>query len=370
MKLFEFMAKDFFKDYGITVPKGIVAENPEEVKKATYRLGEVAIKAQVLTGGRGKAGGIGFSSNPQHAFELAKKLFNTEIKGHKIEKVLVEQKVIFDQELYLAIIVDGSLRKPLLIVSASGGVDIEDVPEDKIIKMPIDKRYGIQPFMLREVGRRLQLEGVLIKQLTDTVTKLYRIFNDYDAELVEINPLVRSENALIAADGKMVIDDEAFFRYKANVPLTDERTEREKQAGDLGISYVELDGDIAVMANGAGITMATLDIIQHYGGSARNFMDAGGGAGEEATAKALEILLDTNPKAILINIFGGITRCDDVARAFTTVKNNLNIQVPVVVRLVGTNEDQGQRILAEAGVKAYKDLNEAAKKVVEIVYAS
>ncbi|MDA8234901.1 MAG: ADP-forming succinate--CoA ligase subunit beta [Clostridia bacterium] len=370
MKLHEYMAKSIMNQYGIPVPQGRVAGTPQEVAAIAKELGQVAVKSQVLSGGRGKAGGIKFASTAEEALVIGEELLKADLKGLKIEKVLIEEKIIIDRELYLAIALDGTARKPVLIASAHGGMDIEEVPEEHIVKKHIDVNIGILPFIGREVVRRMGLKDAIGKQVGDIIVKLYKVFKDYDAELAEINPLVISGDKVIAADGKLKLDDEASYRYPEGTPITEERTEREKKAHDLGISYVELEGDIAVMANGAGITMATLDIIQYYGGQARNFMDAGGGAGSEATAKALEILISTQPKVILAIIFGGITRCDDVARAFARVKETMGIPVPVVIRLSGTNEAEGIRILREIGINSYDNIAEAAAKAVELAKAN
>lgn len=365
MKLYEYMGKELFAKYGIPVPEGGVAATADEAAALTEKIGSVVVKSQILSGKRGKAGGIGFTDNPVEAREFAGKLLGSELNGFIVEKVLVEKKLQIDREFYLAITLDGTVRKPIILASAQGGMDIEDVPEEHMVRMPLDVTIGMQPFITREVTRRLGVSGPVAKQIADILMKLYSLFTQMDAELAEINPLVISGESVIAADAKVTIDDDALFRHK-DLPVVEERTEAEKKAHELGLSYVELDGDIAVMANGAGITMATLDLIQYYGGAAANFLDAGGGAGVEQTAKALELLLSKNPKAILINIFGGITRCDDVANAFAYVKKNIGIPVPVVIRLVGTNEDKGREILSEVGIDAYKFMHEAAQKAVEI----
>lgn len=366
MKLYEFMGKELLAKYGIPVPEGGVAVTPEEAAELAEKIGSVVIKAQILSGKRGKAGGIGFTDKKDEAGRFSANLLGSELNGYKVEAVLVEKKLQIDREFYLAITVDSAARKPLILASAKGGMDIEDVPEADLVKMTLDVTVGMQPFVTREVTRRLGVTDVVAKQIADILSKLYRLFVEIDAELVEINPLVISGETVIAADAKITIDDDALFRQSA-LPLVEERTVAEKKAHELGLSYVELDGDIAVMANGAGITMATLDLIQYYGGTAANFLDAGGGAGVEQTAKALELLLSKNPKAILINIFGGITRCDDVANAFAHVKKNIGIPVPVVIRLVGTNEEKGREILLDMGIDAYKLMHEAAQKAVEIV---
>lgn len=366
MKLFEYMGKDIFAGYGIQVPRGRMAATPEDAKAVAGEIGgEVVVKSQILSGKRGKGGGILFASSPSEAGEAAAKILGSTVQGLKVESVLVEEKIRIDREFYLAITIDGSAKKPVIIASSSGGMDIEDVPDDEIVKYHIDISMGLQPYAAREIARRMGLSGPLAKEMHKILPLLYKIFREKDAELVEINPLVVSQDNLIAADAKVTIDDDGLFRQKG-LPHVEERTEAERKAHDLGLSYVQLEGNIAVMANGAGITMGTLDTLQYYGGSAANFLDAGGGTGMEGTAKALEILLEAKPRVILINIFGGITRCDDVATALVKVKNERVIPVPVVIRLVGTNEEAGVRILKENGFEAYKMMHEAAAKAVEI----
>ncbi|MFZ3100698.1 MAG: ADP-forming succinate--CoA ligase subunit beta [Desulfitobacteriaceae bacterium] len=370
MKLYEYMAKEIFLNNGIPVPKGAVFAGIEGVAAFVEKTGPVAIKSQVLSGGRGKAGGIKFASEPQDAVTKAQELLTTEIKGCKVERVLIEEKINIQQEIYIAIAIDGANRQPVFLASVAGGMDIEQVPEEKLIKRLLDVTIGLQPYAAREITRQLGLTGSIAQKTTDILLKLYQVFRKYDAELVEINPLVITPTGVLAADGKMTLDDDASFRYQPDVTLVEEKTAVEKRAADIGISYVELDGEVGVMANGAGITMATLDLIQEFGSSARNFMDAGGGSSMQATADALEILLSTEPKALMINIFGGITRCDDVATAFVQVKNAIDIPIPVVIRLVGTNEDLGTAILKENGIESYKDIKEAVTKVISLLNSS
>ncbi|MGQ9556988.1 MAG: ADP-forming succinate--CoA ligase subunit beta [Desulfurispora sp.] len=366
MKLFEYMGKQILAAYGIRTPRGKMVVSPDEAAAVARELGgEVVVKSQILSGKRGKGGGIKFAGSPEEAAQAAAQILGTQVQGYTVEMLLVEEKLDIDSEFYVAITIDGAARKPVLIASTRGGMDIEEVPEEDIVKQHIDVNYGIQPYLAREISRRLNLSGSIYKEFNALLPRLYQIFREKDAELVEINPLVVSGESLIAADAKVTIDDEALFRQK-DIPYVEERTEAERKAHALGLSYVQLDGNIAVMANGAGITMGTLDIIQHYGGAPANFLDAGGGTGKEATAKALEILLSTNPKVILINIFGGITRCDDVASALVQVKKEIGIPVPVVIRLVGTNEEIGVRILKENGFEAYRVMHEAAAKAVEL----
>ncbi len=363
MKLYEYMGKELFAQYGIPVPGGRVARTPEEAAEITLEIGDSVIKSQILSGKRGKAGGIKFTADPAEAKEFAASLLGTELLGMPVQALLVEEKLKIDKEYYLAITIDGKRKCPVVLASVQGGMDIEDVPEEHMVRFHIDYKTGIMPFAAGEIVRKMGLEGTEEKQLREILGKLYKLFVEMDAELVEVNPLVVSRDRVIAADAKVTIDDEALYRHRS-LPAVDERTPSEKKAHGLGLAYVELDGDIGVMANGAGITMATLDTIQHYGGKAANFLDAGGGAGEEATAKALEMILERRPKAILINIFGGITRCDDVANALVSVKTKIGIPVPVVVRLVGTNQEQGRQILKEAGIESFDTMHEAAEKAV------
>lgn len=365
MKLYEYMGKEIFSRYGIPVPEGRIVSLPEEAKEAAEALGPVVLKSQVLTGKRGKAGGIAFADDGEKAREEASRLLGMEIGGFKVEKLLIEKKLIIDRELYLAITVEGAMGCPVVLASLEGGMDIEEVPEELIVKYPVEVALGLRPFMAREICRRLGLTGEEAKEFNSILFKLYRVFQEMDAELLEINPLVMSEGKMIAADAKVTVDDDALFRHR-ELPLVEERADLEKRAHELGLAFVQLDGDIAVMANGAGMAMATLDMLNYYGGRPANFLDAGGGAGVEQTARALELLLAADPKVILINIFGGITRCDDVARAFATVKKEKNIDIPVVFRLVGTNEEDGRKILEEIGINAYRTMQETARKAVEL----
>lgn len=363
--MFEYMGKELFAKFGIPVPRGRVAGTPEEAAKITGEIGDAVIKSQILSGKRGKAGGIKFTADPDEAKEFAQGLLGSELRGYTIETVLVEEKLKIDREYYLAITVDRGMKCPVVLASTHGGMDIEEVPEEYVVKYGIEYAVGMMPFCAREITRRLNLPQGEAKQVQDILQKLYKMFVALDAELVEINPLVVSGDRVIAADAKVTIDDDALFRHP-DLPYVEERSESENKAHALGLAYVDLAGDIGVMANGAGITMATLDTIQYYGGAAANFLDAGGGAGEEVTAKALELIMARQPKSILINIFGGITRCDDVANAFASVKRKMDISVPVVIRLVGTNQEKGRDILREVGIDAFDTMHEAAQKAVEL----
>lgn len=365
MKLYEHLAKETFARHGIPTPPGRVVSSPEEAAAICKEIGEVALKVQILSGGRGKAGGIRFAATPEEATRQAEGLLGSEIRGLPVEKLLVEKKLQIDREFYLGVTVDGAARRPLVIASAAGGVNIEEVPEKLIVRQHLDPAWGLMPFRARQIARRLELQGDLARQFSDILIKLYRVFRANDAELAEINPLVlQKDGKLTAADGRLNVDDDALARHP-ELPQVEEGTEIERKARKAGLAYVELDGDIAVMANGAGITMATLDILQHYGGRPANFLDAGGGAGVEPMAQAIELLLSRRPKALLVNIFGGITRCDDVARALVTVAERRGgLNLPVVIRLEGTNEKEGLAILREHGFDAFKTMGEAVEKVV------
>ncbi|HHY94991.1 MAG TPA: ADP-forming succinate--CoA ligase subunit beta [Firmicutes bacterium] len=366
MKLYEYLAKDVFRQAQIPVPAGRMCQTPEEAAAVCSEIGPVALKAQILAGARGKAGGIAFADTPEEARVASSRLLGSELRGFRVDRLLVEQKLAIDAELYLGLAVEGSSRRPVLIASAQGGMAIEEVPERAIVKHALDITWGLQPYRARTVGRRLGLEGGLLRQFTDIALRLWGLFRAHDAELVEINPLVVSGDRLVAADARLNVDDEALFRHPG-LPRVEEGTDLERRVKELGLSFVQLDGDIAVMANGAGITMATLDVLSRYGGKPANFLDAGGGAAAEPMAAAIEVLLETRPRAMLINIFGGITRCDEVARAILQVKEQRGgFPVPLVVRLVGTNEDQGAALLREQGISAYRNMEEAAAKVVDL----
>jgi succinyl-CoA synthetase beta subunit len=371
MKLYEHLAKEVFSRHGIPIPPGRVVTTPEGAAAACQEIGDVALKVQILSGGRGKAGGIRFASTPEEAARQAQALLGTDIRGLRVERLLVEKKLQIDREIYVGIVVDGASRRPLVIASVAGGVSIEEVPEKLIVRQIIDPTWGLLPYRTRQIARRLELTGDLARQFGDILVKLYRVFRATEAELVEINPLVQQpDGTVIAADARLNVDDDALSRHP-ELPRVEDGTEMELRARKAGLSYVELDGNIAVMANGAGITMATLDIIQHYGGRPANFLDAGGGAGVEATAQAIELLLSRSPRALLVNIFGGITRCDDVARALVTVAERRGgFDIPLVIRLVGTNEKEGLAILQEHGFEAYRTMDEAAAKVVAAAAAN
>ncbi|MBX6350643.1 MAG: ADP-forming succinate--CoA ligase subunit beta [Clostridia bacterium] len=365
MKLYEYMAKAVLREAGLPVPPGRLCRTPAEAEAACRELGPVAVKAQVLVGGRGKAGGIRLADDPAAAREAAAAILGMDLKGYTVEQVYCESRLSIEKELYVGIAVDAQGKRPVVITSASGGMDIEDVPEKAIVRMPVALPWGLMGFQARELARRVGLAGELASQYAGVVEKLWQVFRAKDAELVEVNPLAVVEGRLVCADARLNVDDDALFRHP-ELPRVSEATELESRVRELGLAFVQLDGDIAVMANGAGITMGTLDVIQHFGGRPMNFLDAGGGSAAGPTAKALEILVQTRPKAILINIFGGITRCDEVAKAIVEVKRRVGIPMPLVVRLVGTNEEAGRAMLEAEGVQAFRTMEEAARRVVEL----
>lgn len=367
MKLYEYLAKQLLAQAGVPTPKGQLATTPAEAEAAARAIGPCAIKAQVLVGGRGKAGGIKLANTPEEARQRAAEILGMNLKGYIVDKVWVEQQLTIDRELYVSITIDGLAKQPLIIASAHGGVNIEEMPEEYIIKHHVDITTGLLPFHAREIARRMGLKGDLARQFAQVLTSMWKAFRQHDAELVEINPLAIVGDRIMAADSRLNVEDDALFRHK-DLPVVEEGTELERKVRATGLAFVQLDGDIAIMANGAGMAMGTLDVLSHYGGRPANFLDAGGGASVEPTAQAISFLLETNPKGILINIFGGITRCDDVARAIIKVKETRGIPVPLVVRLVGTNDAEGRKLLEQAGIHAYTDMGEAARAAVKAAY--
>ncbi len=365
MKLYEYLAKEVLSQKGIPVPPGRLARTPDEAAAAARELGPVAVKAQVLVGGRGKAGGIRLADNPEEARRAAADILGMTIRGYRVESVYVEQKLAIDREFYLAVTVDAGAKKPLVIASARGGVDIEEVPEKEIVRLHVPPQWGLMPYAARELARRLGLAGPVAREVVEIAIKLYEIFREYDAELVEINPLAVCAGCVVAADARLNVDDDALFRHP-QLPRVVDATPLERRVRELGLAFVELDGDIAVMANGAGITMATLDVLQRFGGRPMNFLDVGGGAAAEPMARALEVLVSTRPRVILINIFGGITRCDDVAQAIITARDTVGIPMPLVVRLAGTNVDRAVAMLEERGISAFNSMEDAAARAVAL----
>ncbi len=364
MKLHEYQAKEIFARYGLPVQRGAVVEAAEQVAGLDLRY-PVVVKAQVLVGGRGKAGGIKLASTPTEAEAKVRAILGMEIQGERVSRVLVAEAAEIDAEYYLAFVTDRSARGVTAVASAAGGVEIETVAHttpEKIVRGAVDPFLGFQPFQARSLGRRLGFAGPHLAEFERICTTLYRLYWDEDADLAEINPLALAGGHLLCVDAKLVLDDNALYRHQ-NLPASEEMTPLEREARSHGLAYVELDGDIAVIGNGAGLVMSTLDLLAHFGGRAANFLDVGGGASAEAMQTALEIAQrKSGIRAIFINIFGGITRCDDVARGI--VENPP--RVPASIRLTGTNEEEGQRILRQAGIVAGLDADEAARAAVEL----
>ncbi len=374
MRLHEYQSKQIFAQNGIPIPRGRVASAAATAKEIAEELGgRVVIKAQVLVGGRGKAGGIRLARTPAEAEELATQILGMQIKGLPVRRVLVDEAAAITSELYLAVTNDRSARRPVMVASAEGGVEIEQVAHDtpeKIVRVLVDPLLGLREYQAREIATRIGVPRDHWKTFVQIARGLYQAYAACDATLAEINPLVITDDQrLIALDGKMVLDDNALFRHQdlAELRDTDEEPPEEVEARKYGLSYVAMDGDIGCMVNGAGLAMATMDIIKFSGGKPANFLDIGGGAGSDKVAAALRIILsDPGVHAILFNIFGGITRCDEVARGILAALETVKSPVPMVVRLVGTNEAEGRRLLAGAKMVTAATLSEAARKAVEL----
>ena len=377
MKLHEYQSKIIFSKYGVPIPKGRVASTAVEARTIAAELGgRVVIKSQVLVGGRGKAGGIRLANNPHEAEDVAAQILAMEIKGLPVRKVLVDEAASISKEIYLGITNDRAARKPVMMASAAGGVEIEEVARltpEKIIKLHIDPLLGLKDYQARDIAVGIDLPKEHWKLFGQIANGLWRAYQECDATLAEINPLViTGDNRLIALDGKMLIDDNAIFRHSdlADMRDLDIEAPAEVEARKYGLSFIKLDGSIGCMVNGAGLAMTTMDIIKLFGGEPANFLDIGGGASADKVAAALRIILsDPHVKAVLFNVFGGITRCDEVARGILTALDEVKPQVPMVVRLVGTNAEEGRRLLANADMITAETLAEAAQKAVAVAQA-
>lgn len=391
MKLHEYQSKQLFAQAGIPIPRGRAAATPTEARDVARDLGcPVVIKAQVLVGGRGKAGGIRLARTPDEAETVAAQILAMTIKGLPVRRVLVDEAANIRGEIYLGLTVDRPARRLTVIASSAGGVDIEEVARttpEKIIKVTIDPFLGLRDYQARDLAFGIGLAREHWDDFTHIARALYEVFMRSDASLAEINPLALVGNRplpsppspdrggeggevrLLALDGKIVLDDNALFRHADLAELRDlsDEAPAETEARTHGLSYVKLDGDIGCMVNGAGLAMATMDSIQLFGGAPANFLDIGGGAQAEKVAVALRIILsDPNVKAVLFNIFGGITRCDEVARGILAALDEVKPSIPMVARLVGTNEEEGRALLQGANMITATTLFEAAQKVVEV----
>uniref|UniRef100_A0A8J6NM96 Succinate--CoA ligase [ADP-forming] subunit beta n=1 Tax=Candidatus Desulfatibia profunda TaxID=2841695 RepID=A0A8J6NM96_9BACT len=385
MKIHEYQAKDLFKKYNIPIPDGGVALNPDEAAGIAARLGAfpVVVKAQIHAGGRGKGGGVKLAKSKAEVQRMAADILGMKLVTHQtgpqgktVNKVLVEQGLNIAKELYLSIIPDRATAKIVVMASEAGGMDIEEVAAatpEKIIKVYINPLTGIQPYHCRQAAYGLNLAPAVIKPFTAMLANLYRLLVDYDCSLVEINPLViTAEEAVIALDAKIDFDDNSLYRHKDILQLrdVDEEDPLEVEASKFNLNYINLDGNVGNMVNGAGLAMATMDIIKLAGAEPANFLDVGGGASAEMVENGFRIILsDKNVKAILINIFGGILRCDVLAEGVVQAAKTTGIDVPVVVRMEGTNVEEGRRILSESGLNLITaaDLKAAAQKIAELV---
>ncbi len=377
LDLYEYQGKELLRNYGLETLPGVVAGTPEEAARAAETLGgTVAIKAQVLTGGRGKAGGIKVVSNPREAEEAAGRILGMDIRGHTVRRVYVEGGVGIEREFYLSITVDRTAKRPLILFSTEGGVEIEEVAEtnpDAIVRLRVDPLVGLLPYQVREVTFSAGLQGDAAKGVGRTLTNLYKAFEELDASLVEINPLVVTKDGrVLTLDAKVTVDDSSLYRHRDIADLHDVEAAdaQEQRAQEVGLQYVKLDGDVGILGNGAGLVMSTLDVVAQAGGEPANFCDVGGGADEEKIASALDIVTSNEQvESVLFNIFGGITRGDEVARGLLSAIERTGITMPIVVRLDGTNAEEGLRILAEntpENVHTEETMLEAARRAVEL----
>ena len=372
MKLHEYQSKRVFAQYGVPIPHGEVASSPAEARAIAEKIGKpVVIKSQVLVGGRGKAGGIKLALTPDEAEEVAGHILGMDIKGLTVKKVLVDEAADIRSEIYLGAVLDRNARRVAIMASSEGGVEIEEVASqtpEKIITVHVHPLLGMQGYQARQLAYGIGLPKEHISAFAKIAQSLYRAFVESDASLAEINPLViNGDNQLEAVDGKILLDDSALPRQKQMAAMRDpdEDSPTETEAREAGLSYIDLDGEIGCMVNGAGLAMATMDIIKLYGGNPANFLDIGGGAGADKVLAALSIILrDARVKAVLINIFGGITRCDEVANGIVEAIDSLHVDVPIVVRMVGVNEDEGRQILAASNLPSANRLSEAVQMAV------
>ncbi len=374
MKIHEYQAKEIFASFGIPVPKGKIAFSADEARNLAAEIGKpVMVKAQVHVGGRGKAGGIKYCATPDEAYSNAENIIGMNIKGLIVRKVLVTEATDISHEAYVGIIVDRSAKKPVIMVSAEGGIDIEEVAAktpEKIHKLHVDPILGMKSYQARQLAYKVYSNPETAKQAAGIILKLYRCFMEADASLVEINPLVTTPSGnVVALDAKINLDDNGLYRHPDYEKLRDvaPQEESENEAREAGLSFVGLSGNIGCVVNGAGLAMATMDLVKHYGGEPANFLDIGGSSNPEKVVTAMRIILrDPNVKAILFNIFGGITRCDDVANGIAKAVSEFKPSVPIVVRLTGTNETEGRAILAQAQIQGAETMVEVVTKAIAL----
>jgi succinyl-CoA synthetase beta subunit len=374
VNIHEYQAKQLLRDEGVPIPPGDVANTPAEAESIAAQYGgTVVVKAQVHAGGRGKAGGVKLAKSPAEARETASKILGMQIKGLTVQKVLITPAADIASEAYVGIILDRASKKPVFMVSPAGGIDIEEVAAktpDKILKLPIDTRYGLQPYQASRLGFFLFDDVKKVRAAASIMQKLYGAFMKNGCSLAEINPLVTTPAGdVMALDAKMVIDDNELDRHPEIAALRDESAEApsEVQARHANLTFIKLDGNVGCVVNGAGLAMATMDLVKYYGGEPANFLDIGGSSNPEKVVNALKIITaDPSVKAILFNIFGGITRTDDVANGIVTATSQNPLTVPIVIRLTGTNEEIAMKILKDHGFSASADMDEAVKQAVAL----
>ncbi|MBX7131419.1 MAG: ADP-forming succinate--CoA ligase subunit beta [Fimbriimonadaceae bacterium] len=384
MKLHEYQSKDVLAKYGVPVPGGEVTSDPAEAKAIAEKLGgKVVVKAQVLMGGRGKAGGVKLFDNAADAGEFTKELIGKKLvsiqnpAGMIVEQVLVAEQIDIAEEYYLSVLLDRAEAKIVIMISAKGGMDIEEVAHsepDAIVRVHVDPAWGVSDFELRAAVKDAKIPKPAQNQMVSMIKKLVKAYIESDADLIEINPCAMTpDGKLIAADAKVSIDDNALYRHPEYSETADDAAEDEieAEASRRGIAYVRLGGDIGVIGNGAGLVMCSMDEINSAGGQAADFLDVGGGAQAERVKSCVElVLMDPNVKGLLINIFGGITRCDEVAKGILAAFNELNVQIPVVARIEGTAAEEGRRLLEGSQLVTAETMQEAARKIVQLAYAN
>jgi succinyl-CoA synthetase beta subunit len=375
MNIHEYQARELLARAGIAVPPGAVAATPAEARRAMERLGvaKVVVKAQVHAGGRGKAGGVKLAASPEQAERVAGQILGMQIKGLTVTRVLLAPAAEIASEAYVGVIVDRASRAPVFMVSPAGGIDIEEVAAtapEKIFRATVDARYGLLPHQAMALGFRLYDNVRLVRQAADILQKLYRAFVDAGASLAEINPLVVTPaGEVVALDAKIVVDDNELERRPDVAALRDVAVENpaEVEAREANLTYIKLDGDVGCCVNGAGLAMATMDLVKFYGGEPANFLDIGGSSNPDKVVTALKIITaDPKVKAILFNIFGGITRCDDVANGIVTATRQFDVNRPIVIRLTGTNEREAVKILEGVGMPALTDMDAAVERAVQL----
>ena len=385
MNIHEHQAKEVLAKHGVAVPKGVVVDNPEKAEAAARELGTdvVVVKAQIHAGGRGKGGGVKLAKSPTEAKEYASKIIGmtlvtpqTGSEGRKVKKVLIEEGMPIDKELYLGILLDRQSSRVMIMASEAGGMAIEEVAEEtpeKIIKEIIDPIIGVKPYLARKIAFALNLKGNSLKQMIPLIINLYQAFIKEDCDMLEINPLVTTkDDRVLVLDAKINIDSNALYRQKKILAYRDldEEDPMEVEASKFDLNYIKLDGSIGCMVNGAGLAMATMDIIKHSGGEPANFLDVGGGADEEKIENGFRILLsDPHVKGIFINIFGGILRCDILARGVEIAAKKLKVKIPIVVRMEGTNMEEGHQILSDSGIDVIvaEGMKDGAQKIVKAI---